>query len=338
MSAAAAGLKRLHELHLRLQELQQQLEHGPRQVKARQQILASKQAEIDAFKAELKQARMLADQKNLQLKTNESKIADLKAKLNQATSNREFDIIRSQIDADMMANSVLEDEILEVLEKVDQIQQKIEQGRRRGGPVGRRRPPRRPGSRNDRSQAPRPGDRNRNGPARSGKDSPVGGRSKSTAGWCRPTGPGPWRRSKTTPARPAIEILSANSLVELNTGKFIFCRSCGRLLYRPEKPTDAAPVPSGAGCVAFVNIAVAPMFPAVSTPLGLSTLRTFLWRMRLSCARTRLQVARSADWSPASAGPDLARPLRCVVFVDIDGPAICDRTTEPSPTPSGHSA
>ena len=125
MSAAAAGLKRLHELHIRLQELQQQLEHGPRQVKARQQILAKKQVEIDAFKAELKQTRMVADQKNLQLKTNESKIADLRVKLNQASSNREFDIIRSQIDADTMANSVLEDEILEVLEKVDQIQQKI---------------------------------------------------------------------------------------------------------------------------------------------------------------------------------------------------------------------
>jgi len=125
MSAAAAGLKRLHELHIRLQELQQQLEHGPRQVKARQQILAKKQVEIDAFKAELKQTRMGADQKNLQLKTNENKIADLRVKLNQASSNREFDIIRSQIDADTMANSVLEDEILEVLEKVDQIQQKI---------------------------------------------------------------------------------------------------------------------------------------------------------------------------------------------------------------------
>src|SRR5580700_5545725 len=54
MSAATAGLKRLHELHLRLQELQQQLEHGPRQVKARQQILTKKQAEVDALKAELK--------------------------------------------------------------------------------------------------------------------------------------------------------------------------------------------------------------------------------------------------------------------------------------------
>ena len=89
MSAAAAGLKRLHELHLRLQEVQQQLEHGPRQVKARQQILTKKQAEVDALKAELKLVRVLADQKNLQLKTNESKIADLRVKLNQATSNRE---------------------------------------------------------------------------------------------------------------------------------------------------------------------------------------------------------------------------------------------------------
>ncbi len=31
-----------------------------------------------------------------------------------------------------------------------------------------------------------------------------------------------------------FEILSANYLVELNTGKFLFCRTCGRLLYRPE--------------------------------------------------------------------------------------------------------
>jgi hypothetical protein len=36
MSAATAGLKRLHELHIRLQDINKQLEHGPRQVKARQ--------------------------------------------------------------------------------------------------------------------------------------------------------------------------------------------------------------------------------------------------------------------------------------------------------------
>src|SRR5579872_3187159 len=125
MSAATAGLKRLHELHIRLQDINKQLEHGPRQVKARQQILVKKQAEADVLKGELKQTRMLADQKNLQLKTNEGKIEQLRAKLNQAQSNREFDVIRSQIDADTMANSVLEDEILEVLEKIDQIQLKV---------------------------------------------------------------------------------------------------------------------------------------------------------------------------------------------------------------------
>src|SRR6185369_17849408 len=41
---------------------------------------------------------------------------------NAAASNREFDIIRSQIEADTVANSVLEDEILDALEKVDAAQ------------------------------------------------------------------------------------------------------------------------------------------------------------------------------------------------------------------------
>ena len=216
-----------------MQELQQKLEHGPRQVKARQQILARKQTEIDAFKAELKQARMVADQKNLQLKTNESKIADLKAKLNQATSNREFDIIRSQIDADTMANSVLEDEILEVLEKVDQIQQKISKAEAEAAQVAadvrrvaqevetaapklRRRPPR-----------SRPACAKR-------KKSCRGGPLKCTGDWCKPTGRPPWRPSKTTPAPRATRFFPPIRSSSSTRGSSSFCRSCGRLLYRPE--------------------------------------------------------------------------------------------------------
>ena len=51
--------------------------------------------------------------------------ADLRAKLNACTSNKEYDILRGQIEADEVANSVLEDEILELLEKVDQTQREI---------------------------------------------------------------------------------------------------------------------------------------------------------------------------------------------------------------------
>jgi uncharacterized protein len=232
MSAAAAGLKRLHELHIRLQELQQQLEHGPRQVKARQQILAKKQVEIDAFKAELKQTRMVADQKNLQLKTNESKIADLRVKLNQASSNREFDIIRSQIDADTMANSVLEDEILEVLEKVDQIQQKIAkadaEATQAAAEVRRYA---------DEVESTIPRVRGQAAEIetslREAEKILPGTTIEMYRRLVQAHGAGALASVEGKSCTTCNEILSPNLLVELNTGKFIFCRSCGRLLYRP---------------------------------------------------------------------------------------------------------
>jgi predicted nucleic acid-binding Zn-ribbon protein len=113
------GLAELHRLLLDSKEVQEQMERGPRQLKVRQQMIVQKQAELDAQRQKHKALRMSADQRSLQLKSNEAKIADLKVKLNQAASNREFDIIRAQIEADTVANSVLEDEILDALEKVD---------------------------------------------------------------------------------------------------------------------------------------------------------------------------------------------------------------------------
>jgi predicted nucleic acid-binding Zn-ribbon protein len=117
--SADNGLAELHRLHLAAKEVQEQIERGPRQLKVRQQNTAQKQSELEAQKQKHKALRVNADQKSLQLKSNEAKIGELKVKLNQAASNREFDIIRAQMEADTVANSVLEDEILDVLEKVD---------------------------------------------------------------------------------------------------------------------------------------------------------------------------------------------------------------------------
>jgi uncharacterized protein len=233
MSAATAGLKRLHELHFRLQDINKQLEHGPRQVKARQQILAKKQAEADVLKAELKQTRMLADQKNLQLKTNESKIEQLRGKLNQAQSNREFDVIRSQIDADTMANSVLEDEILEVLEKVDQQQQKIKQVEEEAGQTAAdvRRV-----AQEVETAAPKLRQQASELQAALAEAEKI---LPSTAivtyrRLVQAHGAGALATVENNACTACFEVLSANYLVELNTGKFLFCRTCGRLLYRPE--------------------------------------------------------------------------------------------------------
>jgi hypothetical protein len=123
--AQANTLPELHRLHLAIQEVQEEIDRGPRQLRARSNTTASRLAELEAQRQKQKQLKMLADQKSLQLKTNEAKLEDLKGKLNQAASNREFDIIKGQIEADKVANSVLEDEILETLDKVDKAQAEL---------------------------------------------------------------------------------------------------------------------------------------------------------------------------------------------------------------------
>jgi hypothetical protein len=68
------GLAELHRLLLALKEVQEQMERGPRQLKARQQAIAQKQTELEAQRQKHKALRMSADQWSLQLKTNEAKI------------------------------------------------------------------------------------------------------------------------------------------------------------------------------------------------------------------------------------------------------------------------
>jgi uncharacterized protein len=119
MSSATGGLKELHQVHLDLDACHKQLENGPRRIAAHEKLIARKQAEINAQKARITELQKTADQKNLQFRTNEQQVADTTAKLNQAKSNKEFDIFKGQIEANEKANSGLEDEYLELLEKVD---------------------------------------------------------------------------------------------------------------------------------------------------------------------------------------------------------------------------
>src|SRR6266446_4098451 len=86
------GLFILHDLHLKLKSVQDELDRGPRLIKAKENLLAKRQAELDNIKAQHTERRKLADAKNLQLKSNETKLADLRMKLNMSSSNREFDI------------------------------------------------------------------------------------------------------------------------------------------------------------------------------------------------------------------------------------------------------
>jgi predicted nucleic acid-binding Zn-ribbon protein len=121
MTISAAALRELHRIHRQITDLKSQLERGPRQVRAAEGILERLEAEQAASKQTLTQTRVHADERQLQLRQREARIKDLQIKLNACNSNREYQALKEQIAADEQANSVLSDEILEALERIDEL-------------------------------------------------------------------------------------------------------------------------------------------------------------------------------------------------------------------------
>jgi uncharacterized protein len=121
MTVSASALRELHRIHKQLTDLRERKDRGPRTIKAREGNMARLVDDLAKLQAEHKAARVRSDQKQLLLKSGEEKIENLKAKLNQAASNREYQALKDQIAADQMAGSVLADEILEAMEKIDEL-------------------------------------------------------------------------------------------------------------------------------------------------------------------------------------------------------------------------
>lgn len=230
--STAANLAELHRLHLALHEAQEQLARGPRQIKAREQLLVQAQADLEARRKQLLELRKATDRKQLDLKTNEAKIADLRRKLNTASSNREYEIIHGQIDADTMANSVLEDEVLELLEKVDRTQKEVaacdEKAKKTNADKQRFSAEYEAASGDLRARADALTAQLRQ--SESGLSGDVGLRYRRLV------------EAHGADALAAVEggvctscnvQVTPQSKVVLNSGKVVFCGSCGRLLYMP---------------------------------------------------------------------------------------------------------
>ena len=122
MNVSDSDVRNLHQHLVQIAEMKTQIERGPRQVKAAiLQVDAAKDALLKCKDA-IKQKKMEADRKQLQLREREAKVHDWEGKMNLAKNNREFQAIKEQIAADSQANSVLSDEILEILEEIDSLQ------------------------------------------------------------------------------------------------------------------------------------------------------------------------------------------------------------------------
>jgi uncharacterized protein len=118
-------LRVLHRIHRQLADLRERLDRGPRQIRVAETHVQHCEDQLTKTKAQARNLRVESDKKQLQLKGNEDKVKDLRRKLNAVTNNREYQILLEQIAADEMANSVLEDEILEAMEKIEAFQANV---------------------------------------------------------------------------------------------------------------------------------------------------------------------------------------------------------------------
>ena len=120
----ATVIRTLHRIQRQLTDLRSQLAAGPKQIAAQMNQLKHAEHKQEQVADDLTKARKHADEKQLLLRSSEAKINDLEAKRNTAKTNREYQLLGEQIEADKMAIKVLEDEILESLERVDEVNNK----------------------------------------------------------------------------------------------------------------------------------------------------------------------------------------------------------------------
>jgi predicted nucleic acid-binding Zn-ribbon protein len=233
MEVSQAVLRELHGLHQQMAELTRRRDRGPKQIAAHETNVKRLESALADAQQKVKQARMGLDQKQLDLKSSEAKIADWRRKLNACETNKEYQTLLEQIAAAEMATSVLEDEILEGLDRIEQLDvaageagKQLEAARAEQEKVKKRvsdelvvvnediaRLSERLAAAEVKIPAPLRHDYERVVHAK-GADalSPV------EDGVC--TGCG--------------QQITLNALNEMNMGRTGFCRACGRLLYLPE--------------------------------------------------------------------------------------------------------
>ena len=125
LAVSVDAIRSIHRMHRQLQDLRGRIAAGPRAIDASSKDHAAAAARLQGIQEEVKKARLAGDQKQLQLRSMEVRIRDGETKLNAAKTNREYQLLGEQIAADKAAKSVLEDEILETLERVDQLKGSI---------------------------------------------------------------------------------------------------------------------------------------------------------------------------------------------------------------------
>jgi len=232
-NVATEALRTVHRIHRQLADLKERLVRGPRVAHAHQVNLQGLEAQLAEMKAQAKALQIAIDKKQLQLSTSEATVQKRRLQLSEASSNAEYQALKDEIAAVEMTNSVLTDEILEAMEKMDELDRKVAECQ---AAVAKRRA--------ETEEARREVDQQK--PLIEGDIK----RLENELAQCEAALPGDFRdlyrrvvRARGEDALAHVEgeycggcnqHVPVNMINELMLSRPIMCKSCGRLLYLPE--------------------------------------------------------------------------------------------------------
>jgi predicted nucleic acid-binding Zn-ribbon protein len=221
-----------------LEDLRGRLAAGPRRIAALTAAVQEAESRRDAAKDAVMQTRLAADRKQLQLKTAEAKLADLEAKLNACKSNKEYQLFRDQIAADRMAGKVLEDEILESLERIDGLKPAVPAAEEAIAAARRKLADEEARVAAEVTQLEAEVARISGDVQATEQDLAEDLREKYQRA-VRHKGADGMAAADGRDCGGCHQQITSNQLSELLGGRIVTCRSCGRLLYTPESATPA---------------------------------------------------------------------------------------------------
>ncbi|MCA9066445.1 MAG: hypothetical protein KDA96_25430 [Planctomycetaceae bacterium] len=230
-SELSVGLSHLQQLLAALETAEGKLTEGPRRVSLGERQVAAAEKAIEQQKDEITACRKRADDLNLRLKTKEAELLKLTGLLNQAKSNKEYDIVKGQIAAAQTAKGEIEDEALVAFEQTDAAQSALNDLRKALEQ-----------KKKELSELQKSVDAER--PGLEAAVSELQGKITEAEkiipdGDARVT----WKRIRTAHGASALSAMddgfcsncssrvTTQDSVRINMGDFLLCRECGRLLF-----------------------------------------------------------------------------------------------------------
>lgn len=125
MPGPAVVMREVHRLRKLARDLQEQLDRGPRQLKAQQAKVAHRETLLREEQDSIKKLKVGIHEKEVSLKTAHNQIAKYQKQLSEAAAKKEYDALQNEIAVAKAHTQQLEDEILAALTESEERTAKI---------------------------------------------------------------------------------------------------------------------------------------------------------------------------------------------------------------------